>query len=88
MIAILITEKKYMTIDLPDKCSGKYWFLDDELPLGRQRVLGIEAIARFSFFVLAALFIAAIFFVYCLAPVYDPGNIQPLSTSNNSITTA
>ena len=43
MIAILITEKKYMTIDLPDKCSGKYWFLDDELPLGRQRVLGIEA---------------------------------------------
>ncbi|MBP3238605.1 MAG: type VII secretion protein EssC [Lachnospiraceae bacterium] len=28
---------------LPDRCSGKYWFEDNDLPIEKQKILGIEA---------------------------------------------
>ncbi|MBQ3584875.1 MAG: type VII secretion protein EssC [Lachnospiraceae bacterium] len=40
MRATLISKEKLLTVNLPDICKGKYWFVDDETDT---RLLGIEA---------------------------------------------
>lgn len=31
------------SLRLPEKCTGKYWIIDDELPINKNRLIGIEA---------------------------------------------
>lgn len=39
----LIRECKIHSLRLPEKCIGKYWITDDELPIGESRLIGVEA---------------------------------------------
>ena len=43
MLVTLVSQEKTFTLHLPEKCSGKYWITDEEKPLGKNRLLSIEA---------------------------------------------
>lgn len=43
MLITLVCKEKLHSIKLPDKCNGKYWFIDYEKPISGNRILSVEA---------------------------------------------
>ena len=43
MLATLVCEQKVFSVHLPEKCTGKYWIIDEEKPINTQKILSIEA---------------------------------------------
>lgn len=43
MLITLITEQRFFSIHLPEKCVGKYWIIDEELSVDMNHLVGIEA---------------------------------------------
>ncbi len=54
MIVSLITEKKYISLNLPEKISGKYWIVDKDQPEGLQNIIAVEAGAEGNYWKIRA----------------------------------